>query len=338
MNNEFSISELRNIAFENKNPLSVTLELLTECNWRCKHCYIPQHNNKGLEAEKIINLLHELREMGTLNLTLTGGEIFCREDIFKIIETARNLNFRVFLMTNASMLNEEKIRKLSELNITEFSVSVFSLDSSVHDSITGISGSLKRTLDNIELMKRYNVHVVVKTPLMQENYLSYKKIREYCEKNKFQYIVSAGIFCKNNGDVSPHSLRIKAENLEEIVEDLDSINNESTMPLSDKTYPCSAIFYSFFIDCKGDVYPCNSFYYKLGNVFDSSISDIWNSDKLEKLRKITKSDLHKCNECSLLDSCQRCPGLALLEDNDLCGCSSVAKYIATARHKVLERR
>ena len=90
------------IELSSKNcvPYNVAIELITECNWRCRHCYIPSHDNYGLPTEVIIDMLDQLRLMGTFEITLTGGEIFLREDIMEIVKVARQKFFKIYLYTN----------------------------------------------------------------------------------------------------------------------------------------------------------------------------------------------------------------------------------------------
>lgn len=52
---------------------SVTIELCESCNWKCKHCYLPKHQHKGIGYDSLIKLLHELRKIGVFELVLTGG-------------------------------------------------------------------------------------------------------------------------------------------------------------------------------------------------------------------------------------------------------------------------
>lgn len=336
VSNDFSYDSLRKIAYDNNIPFSVTIELLTECNLRCKHCYIPNHDNDGLNTGAIIRILHELKELGTLSIILTGGEIFLRKDIFEIIEVARNLHFRVFLLSNATLLDEDKIKRLANLHISEFSVSVYSMKDSIHDSITKVSGSLKNTIDNVLIMKKYGIKVKFKTPLMKDNKLEYKELKEFCDKNGFEHEISHIITSKNNSDDSTHSLRVEQDDLMTILKDIDQPRVlDINFGIHDEI--CSIIYYNFYIDSQGDAYPCNSFFYKIGSIFESSIKDIWeNSSQLKKVRSITRKDLKECTDCNLKSICNRCPGLALLEDNNLFGCSSVDKVTATVRHKILQ--
>lgn len=123
-------------AIKNRNLVSAVIELCAKCNCKCKHCYFPSHESLGLPKEKIFNIFDQLRKLGCFEITLTGGEMFCRNDIMDIIRKSSEMHFNTVLYSNVSLLNEEKIKKLSELYIKEISCTIFSLDEDIHDSIT----------------------------------------------------------------------------------------------------------------------------------------------------------------------------------------------------------
>lgn len=156
MNSEFYDNDIYALASKNKTLLSVTIELTTRCNWRCKHCYLPSYVTKGISRECLYELFQDLREMGTFELLFTGGEIFTRPDTLEIIRDAREMFFDVKLFTNVSLLNEEIIKALGELNISQVSCTVFSMNENIHDQITSVKGSLKKTVANLNLLKKYN--------------------------------------------------------------------------------------------------------------------------------------------------------------------------------------
>ncbi|MCB4790944.1 MAG: radical SAM protein [Elusimicrobia bacterium] len=92
---------------------------------------------------------------------------------------------------------------------------------------------------------------------------------------------------------------------------------------------CSAGHNLCAIDHAGNVYPCLQFLVKTGNLMTKSFDKIWGIEnkKLTKIRN-TKITVKKCMSCILQTHCQRCPGLALLEDGDLYGPSKIACKIA----------
>lgn len=99
-----------------------------------------------------------------------------------------------------------------------------------------------------------------------------------------------------------------------------------------KKDPCSSIFCAISIDCEGNVFPCNSIPFKVGNIYEDSICNIWNhSEKLKFIQGIRKSDLSECVRCKYEPICERCPGMALLEGKGLFSCDPLAKRVAEVR-------
>jgi radical SAM protein with 4Fe4S-binding SPASM domain len=72
------------------------------------------------------------------------------------------------------------------------------------------------------------------------------------------------------------------------------------------------------INPKGEVYPCAAVPIEVGNLRKETFKEIWQtSPVLNKMRSISSADLKECAECRLAPICIRCPGLSLLEENDL---------------------
>jgi radical SAM protein with 4Fe4S-binding SPASM domain len=68
---------------------------------------------------------------------------------------------------------------------------------------------------------------------------------------------------------------------------------------------CSQPFESLYIRVNGDVHACCSMVYgpRVGSIFESSVSDIWNSDKMKRLRWLLKNgvwdDIPTCKKCMI---------------------------------------
>lgn len=325
---DYMMDYLYQKAFKTNTPISVVIELLTMCNMRCEHCYIPEHNKYGFDYGKIVSLLYELRELGVFNVSLTGGEIFLREDILEIINVARKLHMRVFLLSNGTVLSSKTIDELEKLHISEFSTTLFSMDCKIHDSITGINGSFDTLMTNLEYMKKCTFGVNVKTPLMRKNF-NFQPVRDYCNENGFTHGIFPHIQAKTNGDSSPCKLRIPDDIMPSVLREFDKTDRNRY--LGDVDVPCASIFYSFAIDCMGNVYPCNAFFFKIGNVYKKSLFEIWNSTELEMLKKIKNDDLKKCIECTYKAECDRCPGTAYNESGDLYGCDEYSRKLSMIR-------
>src|SRR5258707_9030281 len=102
------MQEISNRALELGVPLSVQLDITYRCNERCIHCYLDHEDHGEMTTAEIKDLLDQLADAGVFFLTLSGGEIFLRKDLFEIVEHARKLMFAVKLKTNAVMIRERK--------------------------------------------------------------------------------------------------------------------------------------------------------------------------------------------------------------------------------------
>lgn len=325
----------------NRQPLYLTLELLTQCNWHCKHCYIPSHGHGGLSYDKIIDIIDQARDLGVIELTLTGGEPFLREDIFDIVEYARRRYMEVVILSNISLLDKVKIRRLKQLYIKKISCSLFSMNNSIHDNITGVEGSLDNSLENLKLLKEEKIPVEIKTVIMQDNLHEYTSIAEFCRKNTFLFQASPNIKIKTNHDFSPANLRLSQEQLISAL--WDRQKHEITHPIHHKTtdFICPAIRYSITISSHGEVVPCDTFYNTIpfGNILNTTLDNIWHSsENLLKIQNLTWGDIPKCINCYHESFCFKCPGIALTEEGNIDGMSISACSQADIRHKLFMER
>lgn len=345
-----TIQDFYEHGYRHRQLMLLTIELLNSCNWDCKHCYLPEHKNMGLDYDAITKLLQQAKDLGVMEIVLTGGEIFLRDDILDIIKYARSLYFRVYLYSNASLLTPQIVQQLADCYITQYSLTLFSLDENIHDKITQRNGSLKTLLRNIDLLKKYNIPVEVKTPILSINRNSITEISEFCKINGFTFGTTPSINAKKDGNIEP--LRLSLDNLElqsvlKTLEKLDTNtrlehdSNNSFKPnkFNPKALCCSMITGQLFIDSEGNVFPCASYYYKVGNIKNDSLSNIWlHSNELHYVQSLRNSDLKECLHCELNEFCTRCPGQALLEDGNILGCSSSAKKFAKARKALYEQK
>src|SRR5437660_10933153 len=89
-------------------PISVQLDVTYRCNERCVHCYLDHDDHGEMTLAEIKDLLDQLAGAGVFFLTISGGEIFLRPDLFDILEHARALMFSVKIKTNAILIREEQ--------------------------------------------------------------------------------------------------------------------------------------------------------------------------------------------------------------------------------------
>jgi AdoMet-dependent heme synthase len=307
-------------------PLSAQLDLTYRCNERCVHCYLDHDDHGEMTTLEIKDLLDQMADAGVFFLVLSGGEIFLRKDLFEILEHARKRTFSVKLKTNAVMIRKAKAERIAALGVESVQISVYSHKADVHDAITKLPGSFRRTIEGARLLRENGVKVSFANVLMKHNADDYPEVRALAERIGAHYNVDATITPMMDGDRSILDLNIDAETLVQVFHDSTLVGNAEEFcappagPLEEAeaidTLPCSAGHTACYVSPYGDVYPCVQFPLPSGNVRQTKFIDIWrDSPQLQEVRSITVNDLQGCSKCVHGGSCTRCPGLAYMEGN-----------------------
>ncbi len=305
-------------------PLSVQLDLTYRCNERCVHCYLDHEDHGEMTTSEIKNLLDQLAEAGVFFLSLSGGEILMRRDFFEILEYARLRDFCVKLKTNAVLIREKEAERIRVLGVESIQISIYSHRAEVHDAITKMPGSLKRSINAIRFLRSKGLRVTIANVLMLQNIQDYPGVRALAAELGVEITIDPTITPKMDGDRALLDLNIDQAALERVFREEGLIENagESCAPPvgpDDEvldSLPCSAGHTACYVSPYGDVYPCVQFPLPSGNVRRNKFLDIWrHSPQLNEVRSITARDLSGCSHCSNLKGCTRCPGLAYMEGN-----------------------
>lgn len=308
-------------------PLGVQLDLTYRCNERCVHCYLDHEDHGEMSTTEILGVLDQLAAAGVFFLTISGGEIFMRTDLFEIVEHARKLQFSVKLKTNAVMIRAAKAKRIAELGVESVQISLYSHDAATQDEITKLPGSFKRTIEGARFLRDAGVKVGFANVLMAQNADHYKQVQALADEMGVGYTVDATITPMMDGDRGIVDLNMDPDRLAGIMHDTTLLGDQAERVLAPpsgptpmeeayRTLPCSAGHTACYISPYGDVFPCVQFPYKVGSVRESRFIDIWrDSPQLNEVRAIRVSDLQGCSSCVHGSSCTRCPGLAYLEGN-----------------------
>jgi AdoMet-dependent heme synthase len=313
------ISEMGQKAMDLGVPLSVHLDITYRCNERCVHCYLDHDDHGEMTTAEIKKLLGELAEAGVFLLTLSGGEIMVRKDFFEILEYARELMFVVKLKTNAILIGPREADRIREIGVDGIQVSIYSHRPEIHDAVTKVPGSLKRSLEAIRILKSTGLNVSISNVLMKDSAQDYSGVRALAAEMGVHSALDPMITPMMDGDRSPLQLNVSATALKEVLRDpafADDIKEMSDSATEMDYVPCSAGHSACYVSPYGDLYPCVSFPLPSGNVRKQRFIDIWNhSEQLNEVRSIRIKDLPNCSACGNVSTCSRCPGLAYMEGN-----------------------
>ncbi len=306
------LEKFKSKAVANNQLLSVTLELTYRCNLDCFICY----NDRGAQGQLVSlkqykSLLLSLQKMQVMFLTLTGGEPMLHPEFWPLASYARELGFAVHLKTNGHALNKALATRLKEVVDTSIvDISIHGASAQIHDRQTGIPGSFKRLMRNLEILRSLGVRVNLVATISQWNFNEMKKIYAIANQFGFNLIASSSITPRDNGDPAPQSISISAEQTKQLITfqaghlkskivNFDSSykfdsgvqhKKEIAAPQNTETpvsKQCGSGSSILVIDPYGRVYPCMQLRRLLGNIHRQSIEEIWNhSQTLKDVRAL----------------------------------------------------
>lgn len=299
------------------------IEVSSRCNERCIHCYIPnakKDEGGDMELSLILHVLDEAKEMGTLQVTFSGGELFMHKDIALILRHARKNDFSISILSNLVLLTDKHIELLKEINPSLVQVSLYSMKPEEHDAITLVKGSFLKTKNNIEKLVAADIPVQISCPVMKLNRKSYKDVLVYANKLRTKAYTDFIMMARADHDTNNLAQRISIEETAELLNDMllfDRDYLDTTLQQEPKSRDiekfkkmpvCGVGVDNICLTANGDYYPCAGWQgMVVGNAYKQSLKDIWeNSPELKQLRTITNGSFPDCILCEARDYCAMC--------------------------------
>ena len=323
----FTAEEGLSKTFVPELPLYVTWCITKQCNLRCRHCYIDYEPREVTHSE-LLRILEKVKELHPFFVVLTGGEPLLREELFTIMEVLNKSE--ILLETNGTLINDRTADKIQEYS-PEVQVSIYSTSEREHDAVTTVSGSFRKMMEGVSLLKMRGVPVQFNCVLHKGNIDDIQKITEFSlshgEKIKFDILDLLGR-AKNLSNLAFSESEYKK--ITEKVVDLQEEFPDQVcihlpyIHLKDNTYnynlsECTAGYSGFMIDFDGMVKPCEKLPLKVGSILQEDIADLWNCELMKGLRDL-KNLKGRCAVCTFLEKCRGgCRGEAYLRTGDLFG-------------------
>lgn len=245
--------------FKTNNGLKkVIWEITNRCNYNCKYCIFNSNSNlKELTLKECKKVIDELLENDFNYIKFTGGEPFIRSDFIDILEYANN-KIQFDISTNASLINDEHIKRLKNLNINFLHISIDGLEAE-HDFIRGYN-TFKKTLDGLERLKHIDKYIRIGTVLYKYNQDKIKEIVQMIEEidNIDEVIFS---IMEPFGQLTGNNSLYITKSLEEISNDINKITSKIKISynwndINTELEYCPAGNKILFIDNEGFVSPC----------------------------------------------------------------------------------
>lgn len=311
------------VSFENSYfPSSVYLGLSYLCNMHCEHCYaIGSDRHASLTYEEVCTLVDDLERLFCCNIIFGHGEPFIYPEFFEVLRKIKSKRINTIIMTNGSVLDDARIKKLAHEDVKPHlvKVSLDSLDPKHHDANRNFPGAFSKAVRAIKNLKSEQIGVRIATVIDIANPWACVPLVEFAREMGL-----LGISMLTIRDKRPYSKAELANYVAAVKSIISFLDEESAFDvllhdpllfsLLDKTdvpaglkekfrleNECSAGTERIAIQPDGTVTPCNLMPDTIvGNIREQSISEIWESSPfLKRIRSsFLKNDIVGCSGCS----------------------------------------
>jgi Fe-coproporphyrin III synthase len=302
------------------------------CNCRCVMCDIWKDNKnlKQLTEQDVKTLLVSLKELGTKQVVMSGGEAILHPNFFNFCEILQRENIKVTLLTSGLTIGKNA-EKLSQF-VNNIIISIDG-DEHLHDAIRNIPGAFQKIKEAVDRIRSINpkYKITGRTVIHRLNYKSWPSIIESAKKlglNQISFLpadVSSHAFNREvlwnsakqneillkkddlpelrktveliianyNLEIRNHFIAESENKIKQICEYYEAFYDKHSFP----NKMCNAPWVSAVIEADGTVRPC-FFHESIGNIHGDSIMDILNSQKAMNFRRMLDINTNSiCEKC-----------------------------------------
>ena len=313
-------------------PTTVNLELTELCNVKCRHCYNPWRDESmgeiSLDEIKLNLIIKKLSEARVFHVILTGGEPMSNfEILIKAIKKLRDQDITVSCNSNLILADEKKTKHLFEAGLDNILTSFPSIDKKENDYIMQSKNSLDRIIRGIKACVSSGIRVSANMVILRTN------MDKIYETGKLAASLGCDKFFITRAVPPSYSETSKSETSEE---DLYNLTHKETKDCLDEvlrvkkdfgirvgslvSYPLcfledlekykdfvgrgcpSQSGHRMSINSNGDLHVCVHEEESYGNIFKTSIQDVYQNQMRSWHNKSKRSK--ECLGCEYINMCE----------------------------------
>lgn len=316
------------------NVSTIYLMMGSKCNFKCRHCIQGDGEVKinqviNQEVLKYLVYLADIRPVayGKITIMFWGGEPLIYWKIIKKVISYFGDKFNYAMVSNGSLLNQEKVDYINQRNIS-FSLSYDGEDTA---KIRGIN--VLQDKDKLELFKQINNKSICSVTSTY-NY-NYQKLYKHIDKLLGDISVSIEQFRitwdmpKDLYDINLVDYQEKLHKLAtQAKEDILNMNYSRAVSfffkyLQSLCYKnkgwqlhCGQMYNKLNIDLQGNIYSCHNLCKPIGSIKDDRVTLINRQDKW-----VEDNTPSKCQDCKYFQLCGGgCPNELIDNDGERISC------------------
>jgi len=171
---------------------TATFAITNRCNATCGFCSIwRQEPAKAIDPRDMELALRKLHRLGIRYIQFTGGEPFLYQHLVDTIRFASDLGILSTIVTNGSLITEERALQLRDADVGEVQISIDHCESAIIEQNRGIPKLGERIENGLRYLKAYGVPISVSTTisrLLQVENGDYRRLLAHCQKLGFRAV------------------------------------------------------------------------------------------------------------------------------------------------------
>lgn len=329
---------------DSANRLLLQFHITGRCNLNCKHCYRMEGNIEPLNFEDVVSVVEQFKELRKVynfskgikrkgHINITGGEPFFRSDIKEILKYLgeNSDSFTYGILSNGSFIDDEIISVLKETNVSFIQLSIDG-NKEMHDELRA-AGDYERVFKVAKYLEKNKIRTYISFTANKNNFKYLPEVAKECRKNKISKLWSDRLVPIGHG-VEISEMIVSAGEIYDYIKTMKKARgNRITKLIFPKTvvtmnralqfldsdgaiYGCSAGNSLITVDEFGQVMPCRRMPVICGNIFDSTLAEIYYQNRVFKdLReRRIPSECKRCTYKSLCRGGAKCQSYAVYGD------------------------
>ena len=310
-------------------PQTFVIELTRGCNNNCGYCYniwrAPQfaheHSHAGeMSTREVKDTIIKLQdETLVTTIALSGGEPLLRPDLPEIIDFLRSRKIIVLLLTNGTLLTEEKVD--ATMRGTMYEVPLLSCHKEVHDRMVGHDGAWDAVTEGIMNIHTAGRHLSVVFVATRQNHKDLRATAILAMMLGADELLYKRVNMGAANRFANEGLFLTPAMIEENLSTLDKLAVKYRFPITADVViepcvidvrkfnnvkfgwcPLAGENSAFVIDPSGNVRICEHSPIILGNIKKSRFRDIYNHPYVESFKTTWPEQCENC-ETELRNMC-----------------------------------
>ena len=285
------------------------LDVTYRCNLKCRLCDIWKLPCRDeMSFDEICNVIDQAADMGTMLVSISGGEPLLRDEIYDIISHVVGRGMSCHIDTNGVLIDREMAERLNAAGLCCAYVSLDGHKADIHNYLRGSDGAFDATIEGIANLRKYakNISVGVNTVINRlncENLVDIALLAKNNDVDVIKYIPANVLFPYNQKSNQDSELILRTEDsrrLKKSIENIKIFMKKNGMYTTSHEYLDGTVDYAvkmktavkclsgylwLNVDPYGDVRACTPLAEPIGNIRRNKMKETWHSELMNDVRK-----------------------------------------------------